>query len=178
MSILWGAVENMTNEGGREVSIVQLFLCPPAHFLIGFRNTPPKMSFGSMTAAKADYELPSPPSDGVSDLTFSPTGSLITAGSWDNGVSVRSTRQQCVSLSLFAQTSCVPHLLQAWRFQSPSVLLCFRVWFASLATAVVVSCSDAGRVLGPKPIVYKFKLVLVDLRSLPTAHDRCNQDAR
>eukprot|EP00752_Nemacystus_decipiens_P001274 g1270.t1 len=46
------------------------------------------MSFGSMTAAKADYELPSPPSDGVSDLTFSPTGSLITAGSWDNGVRV------------------------------------------------------------------------------------------
>lgn len=46
------------------------------------------MSFGSMTAAKADYELPSPPSDGVSDLTFSPNGSLITAGSWDKGVSV------------------------------------------------------------------------------------------
>lgn len=50
-------------------------------------STPPKMSFGSMTAAKADYELPSPPSDGVSDLTFSPNGSLVTAGSWDNGVS-------------------------------------------------------------------------------------------
>lgn len=45
------------------------------------------MSFGAMTAAKADYALPSPPSDGVSDIAFSPTGSLIAAGSWDNGVS-------------------------------------------------------------------------------------------
>lgn len=46
------------------------------------------MSFGSMAAAKADYAVPSPPSDGVSDLTFSPNGTLLTAGSWDNGVSV------------------------------------------------------------------------------------------
>lgn len=44
------------------------------------------MSFGSMAAAKADYALPSPPGDGVSDLTFSPNGTLLTAGSWDNGV--------------------------------------------------------------------------------------------
>ncbi|CAM9098952.1 unnamed protein product, partial [Hapterophycus canaliculatus] len=41
-----------------------------------------------MTAAKADYALPSPPSDGVSDIAFSPTGSLVAAGSWDNGVRV------------------------------------------------------------------------------------------
>ncbi|CBJ31271.1 conserved unknown protein [Ectocarpus siliculosus] len=46
------------------------------------------MSFGAMNAGKADYALPSAPSDGVSDITFSPTGNLITAGSWDNGVRV------------------------------------------------------------------------------------------
>lgn len=44
------------------------------------------MSFGSVSTSKVDYALPSPPSDGVSDLTFSPNGTLITAGSWDNGV--------------------------------------------------------------------------------------------
>lgn len=67
----------------------RLFSCFACLCLVTWRrNTPPKMSFGSMTAAKADYELPSPPSDGVSDLTFSPNGSLIAAGSWDNGVSV------------------------------------------------------------------------------------------
>lgn len=44
------------------------------------------MSFGAMAAPKADYALPTPPGDGVSDITFSPNGTLLTAGSWDNGV--------------------------------------------------------------------------------------------
>lgn len=44
------------------------------------------MSFGSTTTAKLGYALPSPPGDGVSDITFSPNGTLLTAGSWDNGV--------------------------------------------------------------------------------------------
>lgn len=34
-----------------------------------------------------DYALPSPPGDGISDMAFSPNGTLITAGSWDNVVS-------------------------------------------------------------------------------------------
>lgn len=55
------------------------------------------MSFGSVSTSKVDYALPSPPSDGVSDLTFSPNGTLITAGSWDNGV-----RNQ----KLFPEVSC------------------------------------------------------------------------
>lgn len=41
-----------------------------------------------MAAPKADYALPTPPGDGVSDITFSPNGTLLTAGSWDNGVRV------------------------------------------------------------------------------------------
>lgn len=60
------------------------------HHTVGCRVHVPNnknMSFGSMTAAKADYAVPSPPSDGVSDLSFSPNGTLLTAGSWDNGVS-------------------------------------------------------------------------------------------
>ena len=44
------------------------------------------MSFGPMSTSKLDYTLPSSPSDGISDITFSPAGNLITAGSWDNGV--------------------------------------------------------------------------------------------
>lgn len=51
------------------------------------------MSFGSITASKSDYAVPSPPGDGVSDLSFSPNGTLLTAGSWDNGVSVYSSVQ-------------------------------------------------------------------------------------
>ncbi|CAM9803565.1 unnamed protein product, partial [Discosporangium mesarthrocarpum] len=42
-------------------------------------------SFGTPTA-KSDIALPNSPGDGVSDLTFSPTGSLVVASSWDNGV--------------------------------------------------------------------------------------------
>lgn len=39
-----------------------------------------------MASPKVDYALPTPPGDGVSDITFSPNGTLLTAGSWDNGV--------------------------------------------------------------------------------------------
>lgn len=44
------------------------------------------MSFGSMANQSKDYQLPSPPSDGVSDFSFNPAGTMIAAGSWDTGV--------------------------------------------------------------------------------------------
>lgn len=44
------------------------------------------MSFGAAADPKADYALPTPPGDGISDITFSPNGTLLTAASWDNGV--------------------------------------------------------------------------------------------
>ncbi|CAM9478127.1 unnamed protein product [Chrysoparadoxa australica] len=42
-------------------------------------------TFGS-SSLQQDYQIPSPPSDGVSSLTFSPQGNLLVAGSWDSNV--------------------------------------------------------------------------------------------
>ncbi|CAM9575689.1 unnamed protein product [Phaeothamnion confervicola] len=44
------------------------------------------MAFGIAPQRRADFTLPSPPSDTVSDLAFSPNAQFLVAGSWDNGV--------------------------------------------------------------------------------------------
>lgn len=95
-----------------------------------------------MTAAKADYELPSPPSDGVSDLTFSPNGSLITAGSWDNGVSV------CVLYCLSLRVACVPHQLLGIACKFRSRVLFSRIVFYVGNGSPGLLALNAGCVLG------------------------------
>lgn len=52
-------------------------------------------SFGTATAAAAaDYDLPSPPDDSVSELRWSPTANILAVGSWDGGVRAYEVQQQ------------------------------------------------------------------------------------
>lgn len=57
--------------------------------------------FGSTTAvaAAADWEIVSPPTDGISSLNFSPLANYLCATSWDNNVRFSYTMRVCPHFS-------------------------------------------------------------------------------
>ena len=92
-----------------------------------------------------DFEVTSPPSDGVSSLAFSPVANLLVAGSWDNQVRCWDVQPNGTSLPKAATQHDQPVLCTAWSADGTTVFsgeeklerrlkrlfFCFFVFFSS-----------------------------------------------
>jgi len=61
-----------------------------------------------------DFEVASPPTDGVSSLSFSPRANLLVATSWDNQVRCWDVQQNGQAIPKASQTHQAPVLCSAW----------------------------------------------------------------
>ena len=68
-----------------------------------------------------DFEVTSPPSDGVSSLAFSPVANLLVAGSWDNQVRCWDVQPNGTSLPKAATQHDQRVLCTAWSADGTTV---------------------------------------------------------
>ncbi|CAG8465788.1 21695_t:CDS:2, partial [Dentiscutata erythropus] len=62
-----------------------------------------------------DYEVPQPPTDGVSGLAFSPVADYLAVSSWDNNVriyEINATTRSAVGKAIYSHEK--PALCCAW----------------------------------------------------------------
>lgn len=104
------------------------------------------MSFGTAFGAAAagaphnpnkDFEVPSPPTDGVSCLAFSPTSNLLIAGSWDNQVRCWDVQSNGQAVPKAATSHESPVLCAAWAADGATVFSGARVVVVAAAAARV-----------------------------------------
>ncbi|RHZ56997.1 hypothetical protein Glove_395g72 [Diversispora epigaea] len=70
---------------------------------------------GMLSENPKDYEVPQPPTDGISGLSFCPTNDYLAVSSWDNNVRIYETNQQvgsAVGKSIYAHEK--PALCVTW----------------------------------------------------------------
>ena len=121
-----GKKHNQSIEGGDSVLSLSLFLS--SLFFLSLRS--PMSAFGTAFGAAApvpthnpnkDFEVTSPPSDGVSSLAFSPVANLLVAGSWDNQVRCWDVQPNGTSLPKAATQHDQPVLCTAWSADGTTV---------------------------------------------------------
>lgn len=98
-----------------------------------------------------DFEVPSPPSDSVSCLAFSPVANLLVAGSWDNQVRCWDVQPSGQAVPKAATQHDQPVLCTAWSADGSAVFsgaFFFPFFFGFDGVAGVCT---AGRVLHPFP---------------------------
>lgn len=120
------------NDSGRRLcslprslsSLFSLSLLAMSAFGTGFGAAAPVPSHNP----NKDFEVTSPPSDGVSSLAFSPVANLLVAGSWDNQVRCWDVQPNGTSLPKAATQHDQPVLCTAWSADGTTVFSGEDVW--------------------------------------------------
>ncbi|KAL1922595.1 uncharacterized protein VTP21DRAFT_10134 [Calcarisporiella thermophila] len=72
------------------------------------------MSFGAKPPELKDFEVSQPPSDGISDLAFSPQAEFLAATSWDNSVRIWEVQQNGTTIGKAMYNHEAPALCCTW----------------------------------------------------------------